>query len=79
MQAEVLYSAVSVLLSRYCSAPGFYVIERRVSIIKAYCGVYGVFLRKCFKFMLSEVASDGFWDTSRPVAEMLLHVEVNLI
>ena len=33
---------------------------------------------KCFNFVLSEVACGGFWGLKSLVAEMLLHVEINL-
>ena len=41
-------------------------------------GFWGCSLRKYDKSKLFEVASGGFWDPRRLVAEMLLHVEIIL-
>ena len=48
---------------------------------EAHCsweGSGGCSPRKCYTFRLSEVASGGFWGPRRFVAEMLLHVKINL-
>ena len=85
MQAQVLYSAVSVLLSRYCSArlhPGFYFTETKESIMQ--CILWGSVW--CFPGIVFNLCSlrlllmaTGTPLASRLVAEMLLYVEVNLI
>ena len=42
-------------------------------------GVWGAPPGKFLKFRPSEVASGRFWGPRRLVAEMLLHVEINLV
>ena len=41
-------------------------------------GCVGVLTQEILKFRPSEIASDGFWDHRRLVAELLLHVEIGL-